>query len=341
MRTYFILGTFIFTLSSQAQKSSFDVTDIADNYHTTSLTETIEAISAVVSPKKPIKREKVLAAITVEVKNIALINGDKDDFSPVFYENGIMFCSNSKKRNKNKEDDVDDFNLKYAAFDSLGNLMKPHSMPNVNSKYQEGPSCFSNTFDVLYLTRVMDRGDAKPTSKKIPTLKIYVKQKDSTGWKGNTVFPFESSKYSYCHPTMSADGKKLYFASNMPGGYGGMDIYVIRKLSDTSWTQPINLGPRVNTEKNEVFPFINEKGVLYFSSNGMPNGKGGLDIYHIDIDDRTSRALPMSDAFNSSSDDFGIMFMPKNDKKGFFSSNRPGGNGGDDIYGFEIKTGDK
>ena len=70
MRTYFILGTFIFTLSSQAQKSSFDVTDIADNYHTTSLTETIEAISAVVSPKKPIKREKALAAITVEVKNI-------------------------------------------------------------------------------------------------------------------------------------------------------------------------------------------------------------------------------------------------------------------------------
>ncbi len=341
MRTYFILCAFIFALSSQAQKSSFNASDIADSNRTPSLTETIETISAGIFPKKPVNSETTTAATVVEVKNIALINGDKDDFSPVFYENGLMFCSNSKKKSKNKEDDADDFNLKYAAFDSLGNLMKPHSMPNVNSKFQEGPSCFSNTFDILYLTRVMDRADAKPTSKKIPTLKIYVKEKDSTGWKGNNIFPFESGKYSYCHPTMSADGKKLYFASNMPGGYGGMDIYVIRKLQDGKWTQPINLGPRVNTEKNEIFPFINEKGILYFSSNGMPNGKGGLDIYRIDIEERTSRATSMGDAFNTPSDDFGIMFMPKNDKKGFFSSNRPGGNGGDDIYGFEIKTENK
>ena len=328
-----------FSVVCQAQKSSLATLAILQDKNL-SLTETIENIASVAnnSNEKKVEKTEVRTPINVEVKNVSLLNGDKDDFSPVFYENGLMFCSNSKKKNKNKEEDFDDFNLKYAAFDSLGNLTKPRSMANVNSKFQEGPSCFSNTGDVMYLTRVMDRADAKPTSKKIPTLKIYVKQKDSTGWTGNNTFPFESGKYSYCHPTMSADGKKLYFASNMPGGYGGMDIYVIRKLPDGTWTQPINLGPRVNTDKNEIFPFINENGILYFSSNGLPNSKGGLDIYHIDIDSRTSRATSMGDAFNTPFDDFGIMFMPKNDKKGFFSSNRPGGNGGDDIYEFDIRT---
>lgn len=337
MRTYYlILCALLYGCLVYAQNGSLSSL-ASNNDNLKSLTETIEAISQNTPEKKYVKKE-TNAPVIIEIKNVALLNGDKDDFSPVFYENGLMFCSNSKKRSKGKEDDIDDFNLKYASFDSLGNLLKPHSMPNVNSKFQEGPSCFSNAGDVLYLTRVMDRADAKPAPKKLLTLKIYIKQKDSTGWKGNNTFAFESGKYSYCHPTMSADGKKLYFASNMPGGFGGMDIYVIRKLADGTWTQPINLGPRVNTEKNEIFPFINEKGVLYFSSNGRADGKGGLDVYHIDIDDRTARTFSMGDAFNTPSDEFGIMFMPGNDKKGFFSSNRPGGSGGDDIYQFEIKN---
>ena len=272
----------------------------------------------------------------VEIKNQSLINGDKDDFSPIFIDNGLMFCSDSKKKKKNDKSDAEDYNLKFSSFDSSGNLTKPTSFSSrINSKYQEGPSCFSNDGKTMYLTRVGD-GQGKHVDRNgTATLKIYIKSKDSLGWFGNDLFPFESNNYSYCHPTFSADGKKIFFASNMPGGFGGMDIYEIRKLPDGTWTQPINLGARVNTAKNEIFPYISENGILYFSSNGLPNNKGGLDIYKIDLDERTSRSTSLGEPFNSEADDFGIMFMPGSDKHGFFSSNRLGGNGGDDIYSFD------
>ncbi len=272
----------------------------------------------------------------VEIKNQTSINGDKDDFSPIFVDNGLMFCSDSRKKKKTDKGEVIDFNLRFSAFDSSGNLTKPTSFSSkINSKYQEGPSCFSNDGKTMYLTRVGD-GQGKHVDRNgTATLKIYIKSKDSLGWFGNDIFPFESNNYSYCHPTFSADGKKIFFASNMPGGFGGMDIYEIRKLPDGTWTQPINLGARVNSAKNEIFPYISENGILYFSSNGLPNNKGGLDIYKIDLDERTSRATALAEPFNSELDDFGIMFMPGSDKHGFFSSNRVGGNGGDDIYSFD------
>ena len=273
----------------------------------------------------------------VEIKNQTLINGEKDDFSPIFIDNGLMFCSDSKKKKKNDKNDLEDYNLKFSTFDSLGNLTKPSSFSSrINSKYQEGPSCFSNDAKTMYLTRVGDGTGKHVDRNGTATLKIFIKSKDSLGWFGNDLFPFESNNYSYCHPTMSADGKKIFFASNMPGGFGGMDIYEIRKLPDGTWTQPINLGARVNTAKNEVFPYISENGILYFSSNGLPNNKGGLDLYKIDLDERTARASALGEPYNSEADDFGIMFMPGSDKHGFFSSNRIGGNGGDDIYSFDI-----
>lgn len=292
--------------------------------------------------QQPIINSKSLKSAQVEIKNVKLLNGAKDDFSPLFFENGLIYCSNSRKVKKgdDAEKAPDDLNLKYALFDTLGNLARPSSFgKRTNSKTHEGPSCFSKSGDTLFLTRNMSKGGIDKKSKNgLYTLKIYLKTRDSSGaFVGDKILPFELSDYTYCHPTLSADGKRLFFASNMPGGFGGMDLYMIRKINDTTWTAPINLGPRVNTPKNEVFPFMKDDGMLYFSSNGLSKGKGGLDIYMIDIDKRNGLAMPLSESFNTQWDDFGITFLPKSNDKGYFSSNRQGGQGGDDIYSFEIK----
>jgi WD40-like Beta Propeller Repeat len=279
------------------------------------------------------------------IENMSVLNGSKDDFAPLFFENGILFCSNSRKVKKGEDEDKvpDDLNLKYAAFDSLGQLMKPKSFGNrTNSKTHEGPSCFTTSGDSMFLTRNMSKGGIDKVNKEGKfTLKIYIKSRDTAGnFIGDKMLPFELDNYSYCHPALSKDGKRLYFASNMPGGFGGMDLYMIRKINDTTWTPPINLGAKVNTPKNEIFPSLTASGRLYFSSNGRfmkKSNRGDLDIFYLDIENRTAITMPMIESINSEGDDFGIMFLPNNEKKGYFSSNRKGGSGGDDIYSFEIK----
>jgi hypothetical protein len=315
----------------------------------------LNAQADITAVKNPIPTEKVSKsdttktvkspAVKIEVKSVKALNGSKDDFSPIFFENGLLFCSNSRKVKKGTDPDKvpEDLNLKYVAFDSVGNLTRPTSFGHrTNSKTHEGPSCFNPKRDTMFLTRNMSKGGKDKQNKEgVYTLKIYVKTKDSTGnFVGEKFMAFESEKYSYCHPAMSLDGNRLYFASNMPGGFGGMDLYVVRRLNDTAWTQPINLGPRVNTNKNEIFPYIADSGAFYFSSNGMSKDKErkDLDIYKIDLDNKRAVAQPLQEPINSIADDFGIMFLPNNPQKGFLSSNRKGGVGGDDIYEFEIKV---
>jgi hypothetical protein len=302
-----------------------------------------EIVTAKSPSNEPAKAKSKFALENAEVKNVKVLNGMKDDFSPMFFENGILFCSNSKKIKKGEDPEKvpDDLNLKYALFDSLGNLTRPTSFGHrTNSKTHEGPSCFTKNNDTMFLTRNMSKGGVDRVSKNGKyTLKIYVKYRDTTGaYVGDKMLPFELENYSYCHPTLSKDGKRLYFSSDMPGGFGGMDLYMIRKMNDTLWTPPINLGARVNTAKNEVFPSISDNNLLYFASNGQRLGKGGLDIYSLEIENKTAIAQPLAEPFNTLEDDFGIMFLPNsNSKKGFFSSNRLGGSGGDDIYEFNIK----
>ena len=301
-----------------------------------------KATPSVSLPKDSTRRMMNPIADNAIVQNARILNGDKDDFSPIFFDNGLLFCSNSRKLSKktDKATVFDDLNLKFATFDSLGNLMKPSAFSRrTNSKTHEGPSCFSSKGDTMFLTRVMSKGGIAKTNKEgETTLKIYIKVRDKEGnFLGEEVMPFESETYSYCHPTLSADGKRLYFASNMPGGFGGMDLWMTRKLKSGEWSQAMNLGPRINTSNNELFPHITKSGAFYFSSNGRKDNKGALDLYHIDIENKTARVSPMSTSFNTEGDDFGIMFLPSSERKGYFSSNRKGGSGGDDIYEFELK----
>ncbi len=296
-----------------------------------------------VAPKKQIAKSSVNPITDVaNVRNATLLNGDKDDFSPIAFENGLLFCSNSKKVSKktDKATIVDDLNLKFSVIDTFGNLTKPTAFSRkTNSKTHEGPSCFSAKGDTMFLTRVMSKGGIAKTNKEgETTLKIYIKIRDAEGnFTGDVVMPFESETYSYCHPTISADGQRLYFASNMPGGFGGMDLWMTRKLKNGGWSQAMNLGSRINSAGNELFPHITSTGAFYFSSTGRKGNKGGLDMYTVDIENKIAQAAALGASFNTEGDDFGIMFLPTNERKGYFSSNRKGGSGGDDIYEFDFK----
>jgi len=164
-------------------------------------------------------------------------------------------------------------------------------------------------------------------------LKIYQAILVNGKWKNVEELPINGDDFTSCHPSISSDGTHLYFASNRPEGYGGMDIYVSHNVNGT-WQKPVNLGPTVNTSRNEVFPFINKAGQLYFSSNGH-KGFGGLDIFYVekngdDWDTRKNLGSP----FNTKKDDFGFYANPQM-TAGYLTSNRVGGKGGDDIYSWK------
>lgn len=220
------------------------------------------------------------------------------------------------------------------------NSLTPEYMPIVtaNNKFHDAVSHYDPTERKIYLTRSnSNKYNLKPNTRNLSTLKIYIATIDSNFHVDNyTEFAYNSNDYSVGHPTVSSDGEILYFVSDKPGGFGGTDLYRCMKLQDGSWGFPINLGANVNTTGDEMFPYISPQGTtLYFASTGH-SIFGGFDLnktektrYHA-FSKPTNLGIP----FNSSKDDFAITFSDKYGTEGFFSSNRPEGKGGDDIYYF-------
>ncbi|CAH0996161.1 Peptidoglycan-associated lipoprotein [Emticicia aquatica] len=206
---------------------------------------------------------------------------------------------------------------------------------SINSKYHEGPAAFfKDGSKVIFTRNNFNNGKARRSSDGINKLKLYIGEASKDSWKNIKELPFNSDEYSTGHPALSADEKLLFFASDMPGGFGGTDIYVSRN-DGGSWSAPINLGKTVNSKGNEMFPFVDEKGNLYFSSDGHA-GLGDLDIFFVQLDGTTSkgRVINLGAPVNSSKDDFGIVTDALR-KAGYFSSNRKRGGADDDIYKFD------
>jgi outer membrane protein OmpA-like peptidoglycan-associated protein len=206
----------------------------------------------------------------------------------------------------------------------------------INSKYHEGPVTFSADGSTIIFTRNnFLEGRSGKSSDNINKLKLYTAQLQDGGWANVEELPFNSDEYSTGHPSLSRDGKVLYFASDRPGGQGGTDLYVVRWQNDR-WSEPTNLGPRINTSANEMFPFADENGNLYFASDGYENSLGGLDLYYANMNGRAvPRVFHLDAPLNSSADDFGII-SDANRSTGYFSSNRLDGN--DDIFRFTRET---
>ncbi len=272
--------------------------------------------------------------------NISLLKFNKDNesnFSPSYYRQGLVFLSDRSAPGKNDELSTwtgkEYLDLFYTSKVDSDNWLEPELLKgDVNGLYDEGPAVFSGDNTTIYFTRSDYSGTViEKNQKDISLLKLYYGKLYGNQWKLETLLPFNSPDYSVGHPAISADGKVFYFVSDMPWGYGGTDIYGVT-TENGKWSEPKNLGPGINTEGNEMFPFISADSVLYFASDGH-FGLGGLDIFSSYWDGANwSKPENLQHPVNSSKDDFGFIIDSSN-TSGYFSSNRIKNT--DKIFGFK------
>ncbi len=283
--------------------------------------------------------ERSVVSQCVKIKNLNQINSGQLDYRPVPHKDGIVFTSNRKaedmnlqgkrlKRNKSK--------LFFTQKIKEGVYETPVPFgAKLPGKPNQGAVTFDDSGDLMVYTVLQKKKDKRTQA---PPLRLYSSKFENGKWSKGKALPLNVEGYTSCHPSLTPDGNTLYFASNRPGGYGGMDIYK-SELVDGKWQDPVNLGMQINTAKDEVFPFINHDGTLYFSSNGKADAEN-LDIFFSRQDNNCNwtQAINLGSPFNSSNDDFGF-FIEKHGLSGLFSSNREGGKGQDDLYFWRVDQG--
>jgi len=281
-----------------------------------------------------IPSEKIAEGLTVN--NLSSINSSKLDYCPIPFGGGIIFTSNRTenlpwyKRMFSKVYS----NLLFTAKAKTGKdkYTKPFSLPGeINGKFNEGAASISADGSKMFFTR----NATKRNKKGLYDLNIYSAQLIDNKWQNVKEVDLGASEFTNCHPAISVDGQTLYFASNRPGGFGGMDIYATH-LEAGKWQTPINLGAAVNSEKTELFPQIGLEGEIYFSSD-VDNGVGQLDIWvsRIGASGTLMAKQNMGAPINSTEDDFSFIILPDS-RTGYLTSNRKNGIGGDDIYSWEV-----
>ncbi|MCD6017056.1 MAG: flagellar motor protein MotB [Bacteroidetes bacterium] len=271
-----------------------------------------------------------------EVKNMEAINTKRSEFSPFVLNNQLIFVGEKvadivdfEKSATNNQPFLDIFSAEIK-----NNELKKEKLlsKKINSSYHDGPITFSADGKTAAYTRVNYIVNKKDKNF-INRAKIYFSEVKGKSFSKPKSFVHNSDDYSCAHPTLSADGNTLYFSSDMPGTLGGQDIWMCRKNGE-NWDKPVNLGFDINTSGDEVFPSVKKDGTLFFSSNGLP-GFGDLDIFSAkQVDGKWLLNRNEGLYLNSKADDFGITFL--NDSIGYFSSNREGGKGEDDIYYYKF-----
>ncbi|MDP2089012.1 MAG: OmpA family protein [Flavobacteriaceae bacterium] len=261
-------------------------------------------------------------------------NTPYSDFGAAFYKNEIVFTSVKKGTDVElyKRTNQPFLDLYKAEVNADGIVLSEIQQfsENLNTKNHDGPATFSADGLTMYFTRNNSSNDKLLKNKRgISNLKIFKAQLVNGEWSNITSVPFNNDNYSVGHPALSADEKKLYFASDMPGGYGSADLYVVDIQSNGSFGKAVNLGNTINTEGNELFPFVT-KDNLYFSSNGHW-GLGALDVFKVNLKDQNKPPVNLGTPINSNLDDFAFV-MNENKNQAYVSSNRMGGMGDDDIY---------
>lgn len=264
-------------------------------------------------------------AFTVE--KTAFSSEKYDEFSPVFYENGLVFCStrdNNPLINYTPAKNKAHINIFF--IDTTGKVTwrKPGTFAKeLSTRLSEGPVTFSKNRDTLYYSRnQIVKGRISNVSESRNRLGLFTAVKDNDSWEEVNSFRFNSEFYNITTPCLSPDGKRLYFAADMPDGYGGSDIYY-STLENAYWSEPVNLGPEVNSEGNEAYPFISSAGGLFFSSD-IETGYGGKDIYYSKMKDgKWLEPVLLDKPLNSEFDDFGLIANAAF-SKGYFSSDRDG-----------------
>ncbi len=272
-----------------------------------------------------------------KIENMSMINSKERDYSPAFSDKKyqtVIFTSN--RPGSLGEQDITTGNYKSDIYetkvDKNGKWSTPVLLPPaVCTEVNEGQAWVSKKGDMIFFTRCPEEKN------KVNKCGVYMAKKQGSTWGPASLLPFNIDSIHFAHPCLSSDAKRLYFVSRKSGGYGGIDIwYCSFDIKTNSWGGPVNAGPTVNTEGDEMFPTVSNDGkYLYFSSNYHP-GMGGLDIFMAEAGADGKFTKPVENLkapINSSYDDFGIIYEGKKNK-GYFTSNREGGKGGDDIWSF-------
>lgn len=261
------------------------------------------------------------------------INSDKSEFGAVLSNDNILYFSSARRKSRKTAgwNDEPFLDLYQSIYNSQGKLSPPSEIAELNTVWHDGPSAVTSDGNTMYYSRDSHADKAFEKDKKINTkfsqVYLYKATRVNGKWENSLALPFNSMSYSVSNPSISKDGKTLYFNSNMPGGLGGNDIWRVAIKGNDTYGTPENLGARVNTEGNEQFPFITDDNVLYFCSSARP-GLGGLDVFSLKLDQPDQEAQNVGKPVNSEKDDFSFSFNTTKNV-GFFSSNREKT---DDIY---------
>lgn len=260
-------------------------------------------------------------------EQIMTINSDKSDFGAVLTNDNVLYFATArntggKKYGWNEEPFLD---LYQSIQNTDGTFSEPTPVSEINTQFHDGPATVSADGNTMYFASesfkekefIRDRENKL----KIGQVYLYKATKENGKWTNIQSLPFNNKDYSTSNPSLSHDGKTLYFSSNMPGSLGGNDVWKVSINTDGSFGTPENLGTKVNTEGNESFPFITQDNKLFFSSDGK-KGFGALDVFMIDLN-RGTEAVNVGLPVNSAKDDFAFSFNV-NKNTGFFSSNRAG-----------------
>lgn len=293
-------------------------------------------------------REKDDRRFPVRLENVKQLNLTGTDYAPIYYDNGILFVSARGKKGPRSERTGEVYEAHYlSTFDRLGALLEPTKFEfnaSKKSDFHEGPATFTRDYKFAFVTRNNnENGVLRGGKGGKASMKIYQMEYGFPDWTPPIDLPFNSDDYSCMHPSLSPDEKWLFFASDMPGGSGGFDLYAVERLGKDQWGSPINLGPSINTEKQELFPFMSFFGSLFFSSNGRSNTMGGMDLYFVNnplsANKEELEVVNLGEPFNSPENDYSFITDPDG-HSGFFASERKGETyGKTDIFQFFAPSG--
>jgi outer membrane protein OmpA-like peptidoglycan-associated protein len=267
------------------------------------------------------------------VKSAPFSSRITDEFSPVFYKGGIVFCSDQSDNSivSYKDEQNRLFKIFYVTKKGITGWNYPKLLAKeITTDFNDGPVTFNENGNLIYYTRNNSiENSLRNISDTSNKLGIYSAELIDGIWTNIKPFTYNNQLYSFVNPSLTPDGERIYFSSDMPGGSGGMDLYYCDKRSN-DWDQPVNLGPVINTSKNESFPFACKYGKIFFASDGH-KGFGGKDLYYTqEINGGWIVPVHLDSAINSTADDFGIV-TDSTFENGYFSTNR---RKTDDIFSF-------